>query len=165
MGTNGRVWEFLIFPLEKGSCLRHLWILGSGTWARAPKFGPSNPRMPSSATLPQYLAPHIFEYIFYASAMEEYPTASLSFIQTRTEMYKSLREIQIPCVDKIVTRSRTITSKPAGENWADLVHCVKGWSPSSLTRENIFLYGYQNPGETTHAENQAAIRVAMMSYC
>lgn len=67
------------------------------------------------------------------------------------------------CVDKIVSRGGTITSKPAGENWADLVHCVKGWSPSSLTRENIFLYGYQNPGETAHAENQAAIRVAMMN--
>lgn len=165
MGTNGRIWERLVFSLEKGSCLGHSWILGSRTWAHAPKIGPSNPRTPSSATLPQYLAPHILEFFFFApAAMEEYPTASHSFVQTHEQKcINFLREIQMSCVDKIVSRGETITSKPAGENWADLVHCVKGWSPSSLTRENIFLYGYQNPGETANAENQAAIRVAMMN--
>lgn len=94
---------------------------------------------------------HMFKiYILFASKMEEYPTTSHSFVYTWTEMYKSFRVIQIACVDKIVTRGGTITSKPAGENWADLVHCVKGWSPRSFTRENMFLYGYQNPGENIH---------------
>jgi hypothetical protein len=153
VGTNGRVWKRLVFSLEKGSCLGHPWILRSGTWAHTPKFGPSNPRTPSSPPPPILSTTHL--RIYFLCVFNGRISYSFTFIcsNTRTEMYKSLREIQMSCVDKIVSRGGTITSKPAGENWADLVHCVKGWSPSSLTREKIFLYGYQNPGETAHAEN------------
>lgn len=37
------------------------------------------------------------------------------------------------------------TSRPAGEYCAERVQSVNGRSPSSSTRANMFLYGYQNP--------------------